>query len=40
VKTLITNEIAALIRVQFQPKLVLLEIIQVLTVKKIAIPGF
>jgi hypothetical protein len=39
-KTLITNEIAALICVQFQPKLVLLEIIQVLTVKKIAIPGF
>ena len=39
-KTLITNEIAALIRVQFRPKLVLLEIIQVLTVKKIAIPSY
>jgi TnpA family transposase len=39
-KTLITHEIAALIRVQFRPKLVLLEIIQVLTVKKIAIPSY
>jgi len=39
-KTLITNEIAALIRVQFRPKLVLLEIIQVLAVKKIAIPSY
>ena len=39
-KTIITNEIAALIRVQFRPKLVLLEIIQVLTVKKIAIPSY
>jgi TnpA family transposase len=39
-KTIITKEIAALIRVQFRPKLVLLEIIQVLTVKKIAIPSY
>ncbi len=39
-KTIITNEIAALIRVQFRPKLVLLEIIQVLTIKKIAIPSY
>lgn len=39
-KTIIINEIAALIRVQFRPKLVLLEIIQVLTVKKIAIPSY
>ena len=39
-KTIITNEIAALIRVQFRPKLILLEIIQVLTVKKIAIPSY
>ncbi len=39
-KITITNEIAALIRVQFRPKLVLLEIIQVLTVKKIAIPSY
>lgn len=39
-KTIITNEIAALIRVQFRPKLVLLEIIQVLTVNKIAIPSY
>ena len=39
-KTIITHEIAALIRVQFRPKLVLLEIIQVLIVKKIAIPSY
>lgn len=39
-KTIITNEIAALIRVQFRPKLVLLEIIHVLTIKKIAIPSY
>ena len=39
-KTIITNEIAALIRAQFRPKLVLLEIIHVLTVKKIAIPSY
>lgn len=39
-KAIITNEIAALIRVQFRPKLVLLEIIQVLTVKKIVIPSY
>lgn len=34
------SEIAALVRVQFRPKLVLLEIIQVLTRKKIAIPSY
>ena len=39
-KSIITNEIVALIRVQLRPKLVLLEIIQVLTVKKIAIPSY
>lgn len=39
-KTVITDEIAALVRVQLRPKLVLLEIIQVLTVKKIAIPSY
>jgi len=39
-KTVITDEIAALVRVQFRPKLVLLEIIQVLTVKKIATPSY
>jgi len=35
-----TNEIAALVRVQFRPKLVLLETIQILTRKKIAIPSY
>ncbi|MGR9054119.1 MAG: DUF4158 domain-containing protein, partial [Gammaproteobacteria bacterium] len=39
-KTLISNEVAALVRVQFRPKLVLLEIIQILTAKKIAIPSY
>lgn len=34
------NEIAALVRVQFRPKLVLLEIIQILTRKKIALPSY
>ena len=34
------NEIATLVRVQFRPKLVLLEIIQILTRKKIAIPSY
>ena len=37
-KIITADEIAALIKVQFRPKLVLLEIIQVLTRKKIAIP--
>ena len=35
-----TSEIAALVRVQFRPKLVLLEIIQILTREKIAIPSY
>lgn len=39
-KTFITSEIATLVRVQFRPKLILLEIIQVLTRKKIAIPSY
>jgi len=39
-KTFIATEIAARIRVQFRPKLVLLESIQVLTHKKIAIPSY
>lgn len=39
-KTYIISEIATLVRVQFRPKLVLLEIIQVLTRKKIAIPSY
>ena len=39
-KVFTANEIATLVRVQFRPKLVLLEIIQVLTRKKIAIPSY
>ncbi len=39
-KIITADEIAALIKVQFRPKLVLLEIIQVLTRKKIAIPSY
>lgn len=39
-KAFTANEIATLVRVQFRPKLVLLEIIQVLTRKKIAIPSY
>ncbi len=39
-KSFIAGEIAALVRVQFRPKLVLLEIIQILTRKKIAIPSY
>ena len=39
-KTFIASEIATLVRVQFRPKLILLEIIQVLTRKKIAIPSY
>jgi hypothetical protein len=34
------TELAALVRVQFRPKLVLLKIIQVLTCKKIVIPSY
>lgn len=39
-KIITADEITTLIKVQFRPKLVLLEIIQVLTVKKIAIPSY
>lgn len=39
-KSITAREIAALVRVQFRPKLVLLEIIQVLTHKRIAIPSY
>jgi len=39
-KSITASEIAALVRVQFRPKLVLLEIIQVLTHKRIAIPSY
>lgn len=39
-KVFAVSEIAALVRVQFRPKLVLLEIIQVLTRKKIALPSY
>ena len=39
-KVFTTHEIATLVRVQFRPKLVLLEIIQVLTRKKIALPSY
>lgn len=40
VKVSITREIEALVRVQFRPKLVLLDSIQMLTRKKIAIPSY
>ena len=39
-KTLIAQEIARLVAVQFRPKLVLLEVINVLTRKKIEIPSY
>lgn len=39
-KIIATNEIAALIPVQYRPKLVLLEIIQILTRQKIEIPSY
>src|ERR1017187_3088775 len=39
-KVFTAGEIAALVRVQFRPKLVLLEIIQVLTRRKIVIPSY
>lgn len=39
-KTFIASEIEMLVRVQFRPKLVLLEIIQTLIRKKIAIPSY
>jgi TnpA family transposase len=39
-KNIIVSEIAVLVRVQFRPKLVLLEIIQLLTRKKIEIPSY
>jgi hypothetical protein len=39
-KAFVTSEIATLVRVQFRPKLVLLEIIQTLTRRKIALPSY
>ena len=39
-KTAITNEMAALVRVQSRPKLVLLEGIQMLTREKVALPSY
>lgn len=39
-KCFVAREIAALVRVQFRPKLVLLEVIQVLSRKKTEIPGY
>ena len=39
-KTFIANEISTLVGVQFRPKLILLEIIQILTHQKIEIPSY
>ncbi len=39
-KAFTANEIATLVRVQIRPKLILLEIIQVLTRKKVALPSY
>jgi TnpA family transposase len=39
-KVAIASEIAALVRVQFRPKLILLDIVQVLIRRKIAIPSY
>jgi hypothetical protein len=39
-KTFATNEIAMMVRVQFRPKLVLLETVELLTSKKIALPSY
>jgi len=39
-KTFAENEISKMVKVQFRPKLILLEIIQVLTRKKIALPSY
>ena len=39
-KSFAANEIALMVRVQFRPKLVLLEIIELLTTKKIALPSY
>ncbi len=39
-KALVANEISLMVRVQFRPKLVLLEIIDLLITKKIALPSY